>query len=42
MRPMKQSNYIQRLDKPTDKSTFKELIYINLNNVYQQNSLMIF
>lgn len=25
MRPMKQNNYIQRLDKPTHKSTFKEL-----------------
>lgn len=34
MRPMKQSNYIQRLNKPIDNSTFKEeFTYINLKSV---------
>lgn len=42
MRPMKQSNYRQRLDKPTDNSTFEELTYINLKNVCQQSNLMTF
>lgn len=38
MRPMKQSNYRRRLDKPTDNSTFEELTYINLKNVSAEES----
>lgn len=39
MRPVKQSNYIQRLDECTDNSTFKELTYIKLKTV---SKIMIF